>query len=141
MKVLFLDVDGVINPISFHHGSGFSGAACANIQSVLDKDPEVRIVVSSAWRRWGIEKLKEILKDNNIDSSKLEDITDTEGGLDPENRAEQIQRWLDKHKQVKQFVVIDDYPMPALDANAVKTNGYVGFTQKDADIALGILNK
>jgi hypothetical protein len=141
MKVLFLDFDGVINPLTFHHSThGFSPSACANVQSVLTKDPNVRIVVSSSWRRWGLTKLREILKENGIDSTKVIDVTEEEGGWMPENRAKQIKSWLKEHPEVKDFAVLDDYPMPKLDKNYVKCNGYVGFTQKDAEIALKILN-
>lgn len=141
MKVLFLDFDGVIAPNSHHHSSsGFSKSACANVQSILDKDPSVRIVISSSWRRWGVAELRKILKENGIDSTKAIDVTEAEGGWVPENRAQQIAEWLKEHPAVKQFVVIDDYPMPEFDANAIKTNGYVGVTQKDAESALRILN-
>lgn len=139
MKILFLDFDGVINPLTFHHSThGFSKSACANVQDILNKDPNVRIVVSSAWRRHGVEKLREILKENGIDSTKLIDITDSEGGFDPQNRDHQIKRWLDAHPEIKDFVAIDDYPMPKLADNYVKTNGYVGLTQKEVEIALSI---
>lgn len=142
MKILFLDFDGCIAPISFHHSSsGFSKAACANVQSVLDKDPNVRIVISSSWRRWGVEKLREILKENGIDPTKVIGVTEEKGGWPPENRADQIKDWLEKHKEIKHFVAIDDYPLPKLDPNCIKTNGYVGFTQKDAEVALKILDK
>lgn len=141
MKILFLDFDGVIAPISFHHSSsGFSKSACANVQSILDKDPNVRIVVSSSWRRWGTEELRKILKEQGIDSTKVIGVTESEGGWVPDNRAKQIKHWLKAHPEVKDFAVVDDYPLPELDAHAVKTNGYVGLTPKDAETALKMLD-
>lgn len=139
MKILFLDFDGTIAPISFHHGSGFSHAACANVQSIITIDPKVRIVVSSAWRRLGLAKVREILKENGIDSTKVIGVTEEDGGWAPQNRAKQIKNWLKDHPEVKIFAAIDDYPLPEIDANAVKTNGYVGVTQKDVEIVLKIL--
>jgi hypothetical protein len=142
MKVIFLDFDGVINPITFHNSAnGFSKAACANVQSILTKDPNVRIVISSAWRRNGLESCRKTLKDNGIDSTKAIAVTDGDGGWDPDNRGEQIQRWLDAHKSVKQYVVLDDFPIPKFADNTVKVNSYVGLTQKDAEIACRILCK
>lgn len=142
MKILFLDFDGVIAPLSFHHSSsGFSSSACANVQSILVKDPNVRLVVSSAWRRWGLEKIREILKENGIDSTKVIGLTEAKGGFTPEHRAAQIKTWLKEHPEVKSYVAVDDYPLPKLDPNYVKTNGYVGFTQKDAEIVLKIFNE
>lgn len=140
MKIIFLDFDGVIAPLSFHHSSsGFSASACAHVQLILTKDPNVRLVVSSAWRRWGLEKIREILKENGIDPTKVIGLTEAEGGWMPENRANQITNWLKSHKDVKQFIVLDDYPMPKFDKEYVKCNGYVGFTQKDMEIAMRIL--
>ncbi len=139
MKIIFLDFDGVINPLTFHHGSGFSASACANVQMLLTKEANARIVVSSSWRRWGLEKIREILKENGIDHTKVIGITEERGGWTPEHRALQIKDWLEKHKEVKEFVILDDYPMPKYEAHYVKCNGYVGFTQKDVEIALRIL--
>lgn len=142
MKIIFLDFDGTIAPLSYHHSSsGFSVSACANVQSLLTKDSEVRIVVSSSWRRWGLEEIRKILKENGIDSTKVIGLTESEGGWDPKNRELQIKEWLKEHPKVKKFVVLDDYPMPELDANSVKMNGYVGFTQKDAETATRILGE
>lgn len=142
MKIVFLDFDGVINPLTFHHSeSGFSQSACSHVQEMLAKDSEIRIVVSSAWRRHGLAVVKKILQENGIDQSRVIDVTDSEGGWTPENRDKQILRWLENHKEIKHFVAVDDYPLPKLVPNYVKTNGYVGFTQKDAEIALRILEK
>jgi hypothetical protein len=141
MKVIFLDFDGVINPISFHHGSGFSKTACANIQSILTKDPKVRIVISSSWRRNGLETCQKILKENGIDPTKVIGMIEEKGGFMPDGRDEQITHWLETHKEVKSFVVLDDFPMPKFGDNYVKTNSYVGLTQKDAEIVERILCK
>ena len=142
MKVIFLDFDGVINPISFHHGSGFSKTACDNLQSILTKDPAVRIVVSSAWRRNGLEACQKNLKDNGIDYTKLVGLTDMEGGLMPgPEREAQIERWLKDHPEVKQFAVLDDFPLPKFKDRYVKINAYIGITQKDAEIISALLCK
>lgn len=142
MKILFLDFDGVIHPITFHHSaSGFSKAACENVQAILTKEPSVRIVISSAWRRNGLEVCRGILKENGVDPTKVIGITDAEGGFPPEHREEQISRWLKDHPEVKNFVVLDDSPLPKFKDRYVKINSYVGLTQKDTEIALGILCK
>jgi len=141
MKIIFLDFDGVINPISYHHSKGFSQAACSNLQSILTKEPSVRIVISSAWRRNGLETCQKILKENGVDSTKVIGVTEAKGGWDPENREMQIDKWLKDHKEVKQFIVLDDFPMPKFGDKYLKINGYVGITQKDAEIALAVLCK
>ena len=142
MKILFLDFDGVINPISFHHSSsGFSKAACANVQSILVKDPNVRIVVSSAWRRNGLEVVRKILQENGIDHTKVIDLTEESGGFDPGNRDQQIKNWLKNHPEIKDFAILDDSAiLKDFESHYVKTNGYVGLTHQDAERALEILN-
>ena len=142
MKIIFLDFDGVINPISFTaHGSKFSNAACANLNDLMTKVPDAKIVVSSSWRRWGLEKVSEILEENGIDRKKVIGITDSEGGWEPhQDREGQISRWLKAHSNVEKFVVLDDFPMPNLSNNALKLNGYIGLTQKDVEMASRILN-
>lgn len=141
MKVIFLDFDGVIAPCQYHFGSTFSKSACSNLQEILTKDTEARIVISSSWRRFGLEKNREILKENGIDSSKIIDLTTSEGGWEPENRVAQIDSWLKNHKKIDNYLVLDDYPMPKFDNNCVKTNSYIGLTKKDVEIALAILNQ
>lgn len=142
MKIIFLDFDGVIHPISYHHSSsGFSKAACANVQSILTKDPSVRLVISSAWRRNGLKFCQEILKDHGIDSTKVIDVTDGEGGWVPEHREEQISRWLKDHPEVKDFAVLDDFPLPKFKDKYIKINAYIGLTQKDAEIVSALLCK
>jgi hypothetical protein len=141
MKIIFLDFDGVINPIEYHQSQGFSKTACANVQSILTKEPNVRIVISSAWRRNGLEYCQKTLKEHGIDSTKVIGLTDDEGGFPPEHRHAQIERWLKDHKEVNSYVVLDDYPLKEFGEKYVKINGYVGITQKDAEKALEILCK
>jgi hypothetical protein len=141
MKIAFLDFDGTINPITFHaSAAGFSKAACAAVQFILTKDPSVRIVISSAWRRNGVEYCKNILKENGIDSTRVVGMLE-EGNWEPDHRAGQISRWLAAHKEVSNFVILDDHPFPEFKSKAVKSNSYVGLTQQDALKALQILCK
>lgn len=141
MKIIFLDFDGVIAPLAIHNSAnrGFSITACANLQSILDKESEARIVISSSWRRLGLEECKKILKECNIDSLKVIDVTDGDGGWEPQFREPQIQRWLDAHDDVTNYLVIDDFPLPKFYTNSIKPNGYIGLTQKDTEMAIRIL--
>lgn len=142
MKILFLDFDGVIAPFTYHHSSsGFSKSACANVQYILVKDPNVRIVVSSAWRRNGLEILRKILQEHGVDPTKVIDITEEKGGWTPENRDHQIKDWLKKHPEIKDFAIVDDSAvLKDFEKHYVKTNAYVGLTQQDAERVIEILN-
>lgn len=141
MKILFLDVDGVLNPLHKSLGSNtFSKVACGHVSTMLIKDPNIRIVVSSAWRRWGLEGIREILKENGIDPIKVIDITTMDGGLVPENRDKQIDKWLKEHPEIVSYVIVDDYQIDGFDKHQVKTNGYIGFTKTDMEAAMSILS-
>ena len=140
MKILFLDFDGVLNN---HRNVDpdpeiFSPAACDNLRKLLDDEPDLRIVVSSAWRHGGKEYVRKVLSKNGIPRSKVVGIT----GNDPGVRGAQIKAWLDAHDEldIESFVIIDDESdMEPLKDRLVKTQSYVGLTSKDVEDAKKIL--
>ena len=139
MKVLFLDVDGVLN--NFHmrnFGEAFSPPSCDALNSILDRVPDLKIVISSSWRMWGTDYMQKLLEKNGIKDakSKVIDITGQEQGI----RGYQIQCWLDRNPSVAKFAILDDESDmgPLLD-RLVKTNGYVGLTSTDADRVVDLL--
>lgn len=139
MKVLFLDFDGVINPHSHRaDGAMFSKAACKNLNLLLKKVPELKIVVSSSWRIHGLSAVKDILKSNGIDVKRVIDITGDEKGI----RGNQIKAWLDRHKKVSNFAILDDdSDMGELAPRLVKTNGFVGLTESEVNKVVELLDK
>lgn len=142
MKIIFLDVDGVLDPLLKSLGSGnFSSIACGHISHMLIKEPSLRIVVSSSWRRWGLEKIREILQKNGIDPTKVISILEAKGGWAPENRHKQVKDWLESHPEIKDYVVLDDYPLDGFEDRQVKMNGYIGFTETDMENALKVLSE
>jgi histidinol phosphatase-like enzyme len=143
VKILFLDFDGVINPHNQFDLSGdFSKTACSHVQMMLTKIPDLRIVVSSSWREKGLPAVREILKSNGIDSTKVIDITEGPKEKHGEKKAREhhIEHWLNSHPEIEKFVIIDDEAeLKELKHKYVKPNPYVGFTQKDMESALKIL--
>lgn len=145
MKVLFLDFDGVINPYGNNlvtagakrtSGELFSKPCCDNLKSLLNKVPDLKIVISSAWRMWGVEYVSGVLAKNGVDGSRVIDVTGQENG----NRGHQIQCWLDRNKDVTNIVIIDDESdMGELMNKLVKTSGFIGLTSKEVDLALEVL--
>lgn len=108
MKVLFLDIDGVLNgqytKEKYLH-SGF-GASFTGIDTRLrtmflhwlDKHPEVKIVLSSMWRKYP-ESLAEICN-NGI---PLLDYTGNSA-----SRGLEIHNWLKKNPEVTHYAILDD---------------------------------
>lgn len=124
MKVIFLDFDGVLNSEgSFLYEDrrrkkwkiqGLKGPVsetlcnvCAsNFQMILDKYPDVKVVISSTWRNlFTLDWLKEKLESYHISSNHVIDITSQDPGG---NRGLEIQIWLNNRPEVTQYVIIDD---------------------------------
>lgn len=107
MKILFLDFDGVLNNVAFDlHKKNFpslystakdraKNAASRHINPycvealkfILSEDKEVRIVVSSSWRKhFDLGQLKWILKKHGVPQEKIIGMTDILTGDKMEGR-------------------------------------------------------
>ena len=115
IKVLFLDFDGVI--VTFdslhecqtrkrrkgaerHVWDRMDRNAIDLIQKLLDRNPELRIVVSSSWRGNGHHQYALY----PIDLSRVIGTTGRHRGC----RGVEIQEWLFQHPEVEEFVIVDD---------------------------------
>lgn len=140
MKVLFLDIDGVLNNFKDRNfGETFSAPCCDALNSILDRVPDLKIVISSAWRMWGVEYMKGVLDKNGVKDTdnRVIDVTGQENGI----RGYQIQCWLDRNTDVTNIVILDDESdMGPLGNKLVKTNKYIGLTSSHADKAVEIVN-
>jgi hypothetical protein len=127
MKVIFLDIDGVLNTNSDREISNDKLKLLSELVSKTGAD----VVLSSSWRYgWNqpeknqpgtrIYNLKQLLKDNDIV------IKDTIG-LDL-TKSIQIKNYLSTNV-INNYVVLDDEPIDS--TNLVQTNGDVGLTQAD----------
>lgn len=143
-KVLFLDIDGVLNSTrsviahqGFPHGFDKKNMAkfdhvAINMVRKLCEETDCSIVLSSSWRI--LHSVHECA--NGLDLP-IFDKTPGGGG----NRGKQIQEWLDEHPEVTSYAIVDDdgdmlfeqYP------RFVKTNCNEGLTYKDYLALKGIL--
>jgi HAD domain in Swiss Army Knife RNA repair proteins len=116
MKVIFLDFDGVLNSeASFryetrrkilHVNETLSAIACSNLQYILDQDADVKLVISSTWKKvFSMEKIKNILNSYGVNPSRVMDKTPAVFSGD---RAHEINLWLQEHPNVTKFVILDD---------------------------------
>lgn len=135
MKVIFADFDGVI----FTFGNyNFSTVACKNFQSLLDQEPDLKIVISSSWRHLGEEQCKKTLQANGIDPSRVIGITGNERG----ERGGQVKAYLAANPEITSYVIIDDESdFSGLMDRLVKTNSHLGLTETNVKLALDILKK
>lgn len=153
MKVLFLDIDGVLNSrqgVLWHKRvKGLKGSifidhrfwdplAANNLLYILDKLPELKIVISSTWRvMHSMQEMKNFLEPLGVKPNKIIDFTPDLGAVE---RGLEIQKWLDDHPEVKEFVILDDNSdMAHLKHKLVKTDEWHGLTLRDAVAALTML--
>jgi len=144
MKVLFLDFDGVLNLFPSPSRSGsFDKEACINLEMLLNRVPDLKIVVSSSWRTYGLDAIRDILKSNGIDPRRVLDITGHEESKDErDHRGFQVENWLKKHPKVKQYAIVDDHAdFVPLKSKLVQTKPTLGLTQDIAERLLEILGK
>lgn len=142
MKVLILDVDGVLNnsntPDRFEGCLGLDEDKLILLRNIVEKTA-CKIVLSSSWRHY--ENFKEYL----LKQSQLREqfIGDTEEDYNRyKNRGEEIQAWLDVNK-VDTFVILDDDHLEHLKGfgkNFVQTNEDVGLTKEIAERCIKLLN-
>jgi hypothetical protein len=116
MKVIFLDFDGVLNSeASFRYetrrklndvGHTLSAVACSNLQYILDQDADVKLVISSTWRKLHtLQELSNILGSYVINGARIVGKTPVMFSGD---RAHEITMWLEDNPNVTKYVILDD---------------------------------
>lgn len=128
MKILFLDIDGVLNNSKTQERClGFTGVdkkLAGRLTKWLRDNTEVFIVLSSTWR---IDpRMWYAINDEGI---TWIDKTDELNG-----RSQQIARWLEAHPEVTQYAILDDQDYKwNFDQREffVQTNGHYGLTDAE----------
>jgi hypothetical protein len=157
MKLIFLDVDGVlVNRESLMKASGLEATAhpdCVSALNWIIETTGADIVISSTWRIIGMGKIKDKLNEWGV-AGKVRGITpdhtrrDSNTGfyVASSERGDEIQEWLDKYRSergpIDSFVIIDDdadmkHLMPFL----VQAQLERGLTMEEADRAVEILGQ
>ena len=165
MKVIFLDIDGVLNTQDWHSrmtkdtprdefGWVFDPVAVENLAHII-KETGASIIISSSWKFLGLAKLREMWKIRNLPGIVLDITPNTisdelllNANLDEMKlgvcRGNEIKEWLSKHKgEVSNYVIIDDFDdlLPEQDDHVVLTDTLIGITVFDAKKAISILNR
>lgn len=126
MKVLFLDVDGVLNNDKTTERCLFYTGVDKTLAKLLTdwmKDKDVKIVLSSTWRRF--PEMHFALKEEGIE------WIDVTPHFPNRQRGEEIREWM-MGKEVTAFAVLDDSnDMDAVRSNFVRTNPKVGLVAAD----------
>ena len=117
LKVLFLDVDGVLNSARYlrenpgafdrkDESKHFDPAACARLDRVLFSTG-AKVVVSSTWRLTNTtSQIERFLISRGAASARI--IGATPPSWAGSRRGDEIQEYLDGHPGVTRFAIVDD---------------------------------
>jgi len=132
MKIIFLDIDGVLNTYAEQgkHGPNYVDPKKVERVKKIVGATGAKIVISSNWRfdMAAVHKTLSILSQDIIGNTGLTG-----------NRNSEIEEWIGNN-DVDSFVVIDDLYL-FFPANLVYTKDSVGITDSHVDKAIEILNK
>lgn len=148
MKVVFLDIDGVVNTLQIDENLkpyyGTEQTCPNNIQALrwlsrLCLEQNAKIVISSTWRHAGLQRCRETLYKGGL-STEIE-IIDTTPTYYGEQRGKEIYDWLRFHPEVKKFVILDDdSDMEPLMDYLVKCDHHQGFLGEEYTKATDLLS-
>lgn len=150
-KIVFLDVDGVLNSDKFYNELlADEGIDCFR-EDILDqraigrvariiRDTEARVVISSSWR-WDTQSMDRLLEQLKAFGIEPVDTTILDMRVNM-SRADEIKLWLDQHPEVTDYVVLDDDIMniPEVGRHHIKTNMSRGLESNHVEQAKKILN-
>jgi K+/H+ antiporter YhaU regulatory subunit KhtT len=116
MKVIFLDFDGVLNSeASFRYEArrksnripdSLSDVCCSNLQYILEQAADVKLVISSTWRKMHtMEELRNFLNGRFVNGSRIVSKTPS---VFSGHRGHEIKLWLQENPNVTQYVILDD---------------------------------
>lgn len=150
MKVVFLDYDGVLNGPYVDDGEGLdetTGFTTPRIHrhlvqrlNRLVRDPEVKVVLSTSWRtRFELHEHQELLAKHGFEG-KIIDRTEKWVERFRCIRGMEIADWLQRHREVTKFVILDDdSDMAHLLPKLVQTDWRYGLSEADVDKAIAVL--
>ncbi len=171
-RFLFLDIDGVLNTIRFsdylidhdedevdEDGSLFDPKAVANLATIINNVPDMKIIISSSWRFKGWEWMKHMWEKRQMpgyiyDFTPALDVVCFTDKLNGNNttsvypigtRGLEINEWLRNNASMNplmyKYVIMDDEKDLLLrqQDNFIHTDPYFGITKDDVVRALEIL--
>lgn len=145
MKVIYLDIDGVMNSAEFdrlicnyRHGgiyNIFDQRACLRLMNLID-ETGAYVILSSSWR---IDENSRKEVDIQLRPYRIKVVGYT--GQERGQRGDQIAAHLAAHPEITEYVVFDDDDdMDAVRSHFVKTTFEHGLQDEHIELAKQILN-
>jgi len=157
MKVIFLDIDGVLNytqwyvsdrnPGNLNGEEGDIDPLCAERINNICQITDAKIVLSSDWRiSWPycIDRLeKGGIKNGLIIDKTPEHMWNGFASEEYKSRGSEIDDWLSQHPEYDRYVIIDDRKDFTEEQwpNFIHVNPMHGIDDNDVDFAIQILNR
>lgn len=149
MKIIFLDIDGVLNSVRYDRqrtvNQGNIDETRLQLIKALVDETKALIVLSSSWRKhWekDITQCDAIGRAINEVFAKYQlDIYDKTECLPNNDRAEEIRKWLKLQGNIEAFVIFDDIAFGwgnDLQEHLIKTNPRIGFGLEEKHIQRAI---
>lgn len=112
MKVLFLDIDGVLNSLRTAVALQQGGRRPKNLDPVavrlvdwVCREAGAKVVIISAWRlNHSVDQLNRLFRRHGANDIEVVGLT----GYSGHGRGAEISDWLAANPQVKRYVVVDD---------------------------------
>lgn len=141
MRVVFLDIDGVLNDLgwlyhsndhikpyirgSLHHSKASLSPGCVRLFNHLHEKYPFHIVLISAWRsKHTIEEMRRVF--STINAPLLEYLPN-EHTYSNSSRGLQIKKWLQEHPEVSSYLILEDEPDERMDrTNLVQPSRELG---------------
>lgn len=149
MKVIFLDVDGVLNNNAYiqfmvdhlrvqRPGYHLLDPLCVMRLNKIVAATGAELVLSSTWRiLYTVDEFNMVAGRQGV--PKI--IDSTERHVRPP-RGKEIQTWLDAHDEVETFIILDDDDdMAHLRDRLVLVKNWIGLQDQDVEKAINMLNE
>lgn len=163
-RVIFLDIDGVLNSNFWDadHQKEIRDGVLIDIDKIqllgrLVRNTKAKIILHSGWRFWFDSDLKPLRKESDYLQRQLQQEGLVIAGITPDHSTEEIRKskkfsfvkageiltWLREHKEVGQWIVIDDLDLhnSEIEIHQLRTDPDIGLTAEDVDKAEKMLRK
>jgi hypothetical protein len=138
MKILFLDIDGVLNTHKSigQFGVDFIDRAMVILVARIVQVTGAKIVLSSTWR---VDDKDRALVVRELAQHGLE-LHDCTPVLAIGDRCDEIAAWLSNNSHVQRFAILDDWPDAEISGSFFRTNENTGLTHEIAENVIDHLN-
>lgn len=142
IKVIFLDIDGVLNnrkTFEKYRKSIIWDKECIDRLNKITRITGAKIVISSMWRIYD-EHTHAYENRMGIEGNIIGETPNLFWQIKDTCRGDEIQLWLDKNPYVSKFIILDDdNDMGHLLPHLIQTDTHIGLTNEETEIVIARL--